>query len=157
MKDCPKCGEMMTDNDRLCSNCGSSVSIKTSSDTQVQLTHKDCPLCNATMPYSSEFCPGCGVELKKVNYRLIKVDSEIEGRRKERKKQKIIQTILSIIKCVFLDIILLIPSIFLFFVSGIGIYKINKKPPGYSCLIYLLDIIVVFIIVFILFSIFGAT
>lgn len=49
---CSKCGSIVTDGNKFCTQCGAKL-IKT------------CPVCSREIPYMAEFCTNCGTRLEK--------------------------------------------------------------------------------------------
>ncbi len=56
MKFCRHCGFQLNDNDKFCSNCGTSCSFQKTNINQ-------CPNCGIEVKLSSMFCPNCGAKI----------------------------------------------------------------------------------------------
>lgn len=57
MKKCPKCGQLLEDNQLFCSQCGTRVIVK-----------KRCASCGAELEDDLNFCPLCGQKIQKIRY-----------------------------------------------------------------------------------------
>lgn len=53
-KKCPKCGDLVDENEKFCSKCGEPLMVK-----------KVCASCGAQNEFEDEFCRGCGKRLDK--------------------------------------------------------------------------------------------